>query len=136
MAGNRGGKREGAGRKPKDIAVNLEMARTHTDVMKSKVKLLQALHDPEIVRWYIKILSNMLQSNNPGERRDAVKIITDIILKTEVPKEIPTADTRAQMVERLVQELRKGRVSGADLPTNEELEESEVDESYEDEDKE
>jgi hypothetical protein len=125
MAG-KGGSRPGAGRKPKAIKLGLDMHKNAADMIQQKLRLLSKLHDTDIIDTYCEKLSEMLKSSNAGERRDAVKIITDIILKTETPTEVQDNHTKVMTAEILVNKLRKERAENSDkTPKKESTEGSE-----------
>lgn len=109
MAGNKGGRREGAGRKPKSIQLGLDIKQNTAEMVKKKMKLLSAVHNDDLINSYTQVLRSMLDSQSAGERRDAVRIITDIILKTETPKEAADVQEQKMTAEILVNKLRAER---------------------------
>lgn len=112
MAG-KGGARPGAGRKKKDIKLGLDLQKNTAEMVQQKLRLLSRLHNEDIIDDYCKALAEMIRSENKGERRDAVKIITDILLKTDTPNEVQAPETKVRTAEILVNKLRKERAESA-----------------------
>jgi len=93
--GERGGKREGAGRKKKDIKLGLDLQKNILDLTKHKAKLLAALHSEERINKFINVLDEMLNSDKETIRRDGAKMYYDIIIKTQTPEGVDPSSTGA-----------------------------------------
>lgn len=113
----KGGRREGSGRKPKAIQLGLDIKHNTAQMVQKKLRLLSQIHNDDLIDNYTNVLKTMLQSDSAGERRDAVKIITDIILKTETPKDAADTQEKTMTAEILINKLRAERAAPTQAET-------------------
>ncbi len=85
--GERGGKREGAGRKPKATKLGLDVKANLNELMRYRTALLRELHSPERIQKFITVLDEMLASDKINIRRDGAKMFYEILVKTQPPEE-------------------------------------------------
>lgn len=105
--GERGGKREGAGRKKKDIQLGLDLQKNVSDMVKQKAALLAALHTRERIERFITVLDEMLNSERETVRRDGAKMFYEILIKTQAPAELTPGSSGEQTAEQLANLFRK-----------------------------
>lgn len=104
-----GGKREGAGRKAKVTKVNEAVQESLKHMMRQKALLLSAFHQEELINDYVDVVKTMLKSHASTERKEAVRIITDILLRIQPPAEVRNAQTQKLSVVDLVERLKRER---------------------------
>lgn len=106
--GERGGKREGAGRKPKAVQLGLDIKTNLNELIQYRAALLKALHSPERITKFIEVLDEMLASDKISIRRDGAKMFYEILVKSQPPEEAKGgADGPEKTAEQLANLYRK-----------------------------